>query len=886
MSLLELVRTGDAEGVLRALAELTPAQRAENAVALAACRAEVADAWYRRPCQPRLNAQLAAELGCCESPSDADAWLRGENWVQMRGDGGDAVWPVAVVGLRSIEWRVELIGLLADRVPRERTFVFAFLEHLVHDTGCPVPTTDAFVTAWLIDRVYHYRERPAHLSGGVVGEDFVERLRADPWADQLLPLVVSRLEVHPDLLVLAGISRVRPDLVDRDELAALAYAEAGEHAPRRHDALKVMDLTPAEQARIGAPRTELLDRCLERFLAGVAGPWLDLVRVLAPTPAEHAALARDHLALLDGVLPVAEFALETLAGLDEAGLVEPELLDEACERVLLRPEKKLVRAQLAWLDRAAKRDPARAGQVVIAAATAFGHRDAALQGRALAVVARHLAAAGDAVLPELRTAVERLGPAESARVAELFGTSVETAVERVADVLPAVPEPRAVPGPLETVAEVAEEVAAVVAGDRDVVVFERALDGLVRHAHLDRAALGAALRPVVRKDPGWESDCRQADLYDVARAVLAEEPRRSTVAPENRRGRMSLAGKVLRARLVDAIDAVDVGARPFLLATPTLSTGALDPTVLLERLAAYEELGVVPGEVDLAQAWLRVTPTTDQRVLAAAGLLESDAGKRTADWLRTGGLPHQESRPENWESGPPERPRWMWWSPATPGPPSALAVPEDVALLIGPRERRNSHITTPPRRFWFAQLPHHRDEVAARDCVGYDRPGRGWTAALPFVAESGGPAGHATHLVLALGALVARPDEHGPVVDAVLVLAARGQLDAALLGRQIAVLVRDDWGWTNRLAETLRAAAGTGAPGVVWAVLEGALPGLLRDQPVRGAGELLAVAVECASRCGASGGIAEVTAVAERRGSSLVVKNARRLRDVLARAGG
>lgn len=79
----------------------------------------------------------------------------------------------------------------------------------------------------------------------------------------------------------------------------------------------------------------------------------------------------------------------------------------------------------------------------------------------------------------------------------------------------------------------------------------------------------------------------------------------------------------------------------------------------------------------------------------------------------------------------------------------------------------------------------------------------------------------------------------------------------------------------------MRAAAETGAYATVWSVLEVALPGLLRDTPIRGAAGLLSLALECASRYGAKREIAEVAAVATRTGSSQVVKNARLLRDVL-----
>ncbi|MCX4903917.1 hypothetical protein [Streptomyces sp. NBC_00878] len=136
------------------------------------------------------------------------------------------------------------------------------------------------------------------------------------------------------------------------------------------------------------------------------------------------------------------------------------------------------------------------------------------------------------------------------------------------------------------------------------------------------------------------------------------------------------------------------------------------------------------------------------------------------------------------------------------------------------------------------------------------------------------------HLALAFG-LIWQMDG-GAVVDAVLVLAARKQLDTGLLGRQLEALLNHGWPYADKASGSLRAVAETGAYATVWSVLEAALPGLLGDgTPVRGTGALLALAVECASRCGAKGEIAEVTALADRKGSSRTAKNARLLRDAL-----
>jgi hypothetical protein len=93
------------------------------------------------------------------------------------------------------------------------------------------------------------------------------------------------------------------------------------------------------------------------------------------------------------------------------------------------------------------------------------------------------------------------------------------------------------------------------------------------------------------------------------------------------------------------------------------------------------------------------------------------------------------------------------------------------------------------------------------------------------------------HLAVAFGPIW-RTDPDA-VVDALLVLAARRQLDGGLLGRQLEALLTYGWPDTNRASDSLRAAAETGAYATVWSVLEAALPGLLHGTAIRGVGELL-----------------------------------------------
>ncbi|MFS8197304.1 DUF6493 family protein [Streptomyces sp. CWNU-52B] len=917
MKLVQLAEAGDVAGVLRELGALTPVERAAQTEALAARRATAQPNWPYMSEEERA-AQLAAELGCRTDPEAAADWIAKNCQQEATNVPLEGAWVVEAVNLHPVAWRAELAARLAER-PRPPA---RLVEHLVRETGCPVPTSTGFVAGWLHSRIWPWH--PVHLRGGPQpGATLLAQLRQDDLSPKLLPLAVERPEIslgpnwfHNDMTEYgpsqmmehsrlgAFISLSAEGRVDRAALIRHVFAglDINEEPPDVAVMMTAFDLTPEELASVAGERAALAESLRARLLQDgtrrETAPTLAYLRALALTPAENAPFVRDHVALLDLSPPVADYAQGVVNGLDEAGLLEPDLLTEACERLLLRPEKKLVRAQLTRLDRAARRDPARAARAVLDAATAFDHRDIDVQERALDVVARHIGAAGDSVLPELRTAAERISPGLAPRAADLLGTvridatRLGSAPDRLAapyaEVLPAVPEPRPVPGPVGTAAEVAEELAAVVANNKDVVTFERVLDGLVRHAHLDRAALARALRPVMRKRPRDTSDCTQSDVYDVAAALRGDEPREYDIIARlgSEYSSFSPAGTLLGARLAEAAGIIEAGVQPFLLAVPTDATGALDAAELVRRISALDGLGVAPAPVDLAQALLRATPTTDAEVLRAAGELGSDAGRRLAQWLCEGGLPHPDPVPADWadvhpDDHPDKHPTY-WVNHLGPEPATGPPLLPAAAALVGPYDDCRG-ITDPMAPFWLAQLPHHRDVVLARDYFrrrhGSDR---GWAHALPFAAESGGPAGFALHLALARTLAYDRQTEREATVDALLVLAARGQLDTGLLGRQLAELLRDATVEANRVTASLRTAAETGAYATIWAVLESALPHLLRDHPVhRGAGALLALGVDCASHCAPKSEIPEVTKLAARPGSSQAAKNARLLRDVL-----
>ncbi|MDI6413588.1 hypothetical protein [Streptomyces albus] len=167
------------------------------------------------------------------------------------------------------------------------------------------------------------------------------------------------------------------------------------------------------------------------------------------------------------------------------------------------------------------------------------------------------------------------------------------------------------------------------------------------------------------------------------------------------------------------------------------------------------------------------------------------------------------------------------------------------------------------------------------DLAESDELGEG-TPVLPALAASGGPAGPAAHLLLAYGLGARRAEEQLFAVDALLALAAGGQLDAARLGQGIAELTGLHRLKLQRIAAALREVVQAGAYATVWAVLSAALPPLLRGTAPHGLSALLSLAAECAQRSGTHEGIPEIDEPAARPGSSQLVKQARRIKSATA----
>ena len=870
-TLLDAVREGRVEDIPKLVGTLTDAERRKGLPVLKQWRKEIPELWRGEGHLLVRRGLLLAGAGCCTGATAAAQWLTSRDLWWAGPEDPQVV--VDVLGDRAPEWLAEVARRLAER----RTvggWEYGLIKRLSLLAGCEPPMTDGFVLGW-------ERDIPQR------GRTIEEGLRDDPFLKAAVPRLFEVDEAGSDFQYTWGADPGWPGA-----LASLA----------REGLLS---------------REMLVEGCLSRLLRGgrlgIVKGFLALLTALDLTADERAAHTLTWVRMLSvGHSLAAARAQEVLAELDEAGRLETEHLVEASRAALFRPEKKIVRAQLAMLDKAIKRDRSLTDELLPVVSEAFGHEEHSLQDKALALAVRHRKHAGEGVLAELAASVQLLPSDLRERAAEAFGGFVAAeeagppAVED--DVLPPVAAPeRLDPAPLAP-AELAEEVVALLRGKGTPAQEERALNSLVVHAHADLAGLRAALEPVVaahRQPASWLSDNVFAQALEaVVMFVMGDAAKEKTSTLRIQSGLGALRFRFQEHQCphtaiwsVCLSRAAEIGARlelgdplPFLLATPTWTTGTIDPSELAARLAAYEESGTEPGPADLVQALLRLDRDVPLEARAAADRLTSPAGRRLAAWLASGGLPDPvvSRETERLRLRTP-RPGVLVRTEALPGHedhPEPFRSLLDAHDPIGRPCKCGGGGQCSPQA--LALLPQHREIIAARMLSAFsaladsDHLGHG-VPVLPALAESGGPAGPATHLLVAYGLGARRFEEQLFAVDAMLVLAARGQLHAEQLGRDVAELASLRRLKLKRVVAALQEAVRTGAYATVWAVLSGALPGLLSGEPALADGALLTLAADCAERSGSRGAIPEIDELAARKGSSQLIKQARRLRTALSR---
>ncbi|MEX0168769.1 DUF6493 family protein [Streptomyces sp. LMG1-1-1.1] len=866
--LIAAVRAGGAEAVPVLLEPLGAAERKAALARLKALRTEVRGwAGREREAAGVRRALYVAGAGCHPGVSAAATWLGGRDLLAWHSQDGDLV--LRVVSGQAPEWLAELAGRLAAR-PAVAEDSYGLIRGLVERSGCAVPASDGYVRAWAHEVTPGSRYHSRRADGST---RLLERLRADP---------------QTPFLVVHALAMPEPP----EQVTWVVEADSPRHWPT----------AVATLVREGVvDRTEVVDATVSRLLRGgrlhdLRFP-LEVLRLVAPTADEFRERVADLIGIAaDAPSPVAGYAQEVLAGLAVDGSLSTAALAEMTSAVLFRTEKKLVQAQLVLVGKVLPREAGAADALLPAVAELFGHEDTALQGRALKLVGRHLSAVTPSVRSELAGQAGLLGPSHRQDAAALFGTAL-AAESRVPyeEVLPPVPGPRLVAAPASTVEALMEDLLAKGVSD-DPVRFERAFDGLVRHAHRDREGVTRAVREAFSTED-WKLPHHftyQARGLDAVLAGLLGIAGPRWIEERLARGRETpgclhqALTEITDTRLWEAAALIGSAALPFLLAAPTLDGGGIDPLVLVERVRAYRDAGVEPAPADLAQALLRVLRTRPEAGRAAreAEALGTAAGRRLAAWL---GTDEPMAATVRFLGREEDRARLRWWI----GDRLVVDIADRAVLreefppafrwLGGTLEATPRHCShwIDGSEHWGAVLPADREVLAACVLPTLARTvngARATTEPLPALAEAEGRVGRAVAVALAVCLGAGDADDRLRAVDVLLVLAARGDLDAHGVGAELGWLVAEGTVKPNRLADAARTAAVTGAYGTVWAVLAAALPEpLAAEKPVRGLGELLAVAADCVERCGAGGVPSGLEATAARGGSTQLATQAKRL---------
>ncbi|MGI5491528.1 hypothetical protein [Microtetraspora malaysiensis] len=791
-----------------------------------------------------------------------------------------------VISSRPASWQADLATRLALRI-RSRSrlnpgdldlrLAFALLRH----TGATPPPHDPLVVRW------------------VSGEALPSELRTDPLLDHLLPRIFEA----------EGVGRALRD-ERADPLSPASWLGALHKL--------------ASEGRVD--RALLLGGCRRRFLLGGEGPdlrfFVRLHEVLQPTTAEIEPYAIDYLRLLPAAPgPVAELALRhlrQLTGLDPADVAE------ALEGLLFRAESGLVRAGLSWLDESVRRVPDRADDYAPALAVAFGHDAPAVRERAVRLAVRRARLFTPLGAEILRDAMGGLTPGLFNRLATVFGGEVveepgpekgpEPDEEAVPPPLPAPTGPTAALPPPTSVRHLADMFL-----EDDWPTAERSLAAFVQFAASDREALRDALGPLVERHARslgadeWRGhgDWMIAfaaelapprptfDITNFLHSLIAEVWRGQVSQPAAKEGadrlpsprRASPLHRFILFRYAEILTALRAGTLPpLLLATPSDSSGRLDPAELVSRLETLEAAGAAPLPADFAQALLRLPRRIDPDVIGRAERLRSEEGRRAARWMADGGLPDPVVRVTR--SGADDGlGAHVWMACSVEAAPTGLPLIDDL-LADQPRHVHpvcDGHLGG-LMEWWPAVLPAHREVVAAH-LIGHQpinifgthmlRP-----SSLEGLAAADGPCGRAVAVLLAHEIFPRDYGDHDTArpLRALRRLAAADAFPAGEFGVELSQRVLRGEITLRLLVDTLQAEAENGAYRQMWRSLITVLSALLPAMGGRPTGaqiDLVALAVRLARWSQARGEIPEVSAFAARKGSGRILRHARALHDQL-----
>ncbi|MFC7384707.1 DUF7824 domain-containing protein [Sphaerisporangium rhizosphaerae] len=359
--------------------------------------------------------------------------------------------------------------------------------------------------------------------------------------------------------------------------------------------------------------------------------------------------------------------------------------------------------------------------------------------------------------------------------------------------------------------------------------------------------------------------------------------------------RVSPPHEFLLHRYAELAEALRDGTLPpVLLATPTWMSGHLDPDVLVDRLETCAAAGVEPLLADLAQALLRLPRGSHPAAADRAAKVDSDAARSAARWLAGDGMADPEcghvwrhmvgASMVDFGDGEPDH-----FTEVRLQPVLRVTTPTghrliDEVLLRQPFDWRVDE-SSGTLAAWPAMLPSHREVVAVNFLPFLLRDHWGmWTtpAELSGLEIAQGPLGESTAVILAFLLAGGVPG----MIPLILGMAARGDLPAEAIGRQLALVLRRTWRETRPAIAALTELAEAGGHHEVWRILRALLPEMLPGKGQRITvthTDLVAFATDVAHWTNAHGEIPIIADFAKSRRTIRFIHECKRLHTHLTR---
>ncbi|MFI0470575.1 DUF6493 family protein [Saccharopolyspora sp. 5N102] len=867
--LKELIEQGDLEVLAGALREIGPADSRALAKPLMDFeRSMRQEDFYTAQQYPAMLAVAGAAVLPMStlvpwlSRNSLDRPMRPDHNRVLRPYGAPAFDHVlALLRRRDVPWLPQLAEKLAQRLRPRGRISSHYWQLITAIAGDALPDSDGFV--------YHWPEMIGRDATTIVDEILGDR--------RFLTLIPRLFEVD-------GVAR-------------------------RLASSWVQDSWPSALAELAAAgevdRLVLLDGLLVRLQRG--GKQADVVALIAlheklsPDLDELAPRGGDYAALVpDSHSTVAGMAQRELQRLDEANRLEVDVLLDVSRAMFFRPEKKLVRAQLSWLDKAIRRGRADALAVL---GGAFGHESADIQERALKLVLKHADELDADVREELAEAAAALPQDLRARAAEVFGASEAAPEPTPVPVAASRPE---MPPPIASVDELVT-VFAQHAHEGDPSERERILAAMVEFAFTDRAALCRAFAPLQAQSPwyapglpdwgqqrNWIGSPSEGGEFTAVLRAATGECQGDVTSPipcvdeipgeadwEELVTRGVDYGSVSLRRLHEIALGLAYAPRPFLMSTPTDASGLIAPEALAERLERAAEQGFEPWEHDLVVAMLRL-PRDAAIADRVRGL--GAAGAQVARWIDEGGL----GRPEIRRAVVPVK-KYDWRGMHFEDHTRVTVTFPDSADPV-----RKSFDSTATGRYSAVLreqnaapdlVPAHRDLSAAHQVAAFADGARGSATVLGRLVDAYGPIGEGMTTVLAYALGAREPADRAGVVDALITLTARDGLRGAEVADAVVELVARDEVVLGRVVQAVRDATRAGLVEFGWEVVAVLIEGLLPAdgaRPRTALADLLALGVELVEQVRPGGPLPGLAAAAARGGPSRFAKEARRLHQALS----